>query len=131
MNMKASILRAKPIVCLAALAACAVLSGPANADGREVTVKISVSPAGLDVSQHSGAQRLYWRLQHAARYVCTRGDRVALEPSSNPEACREEALAEAIRSANLPLLTQIYLATHSLQEAAARGIEVPAMIAAK
>jgi UrcA family protein len=131
MNTKASTLIAKYITCLAALAACIVLSVPASADGPEVTVKISVSRAGLDVGQLTGAQKLYWRLQHAARFVCTRGDRVALEPPPNPEACREKALAEAIRSANLPRLTQIYLATHSLRQGAALGIEVPAMIAAK
>jgi UrcA family protein len=131
MNTKASILSAKLIICLAALGACAVLSSPVKADVHEVTVKISVSATGLDLSQPAGAQRLYWRLQHAARIACTNGNRVGLEPSANPQGCREEALAEAIRSVNLPLLTQVYLATHSLPEAAAHRIEVPAMIAAK
>jgi hypothetical protein len=29
------------------------------------------------------------------------------------------------------MLTQVYLATHTLQEAAARGIDVPVQVAAK
>jgi len=36
------------------------------------------------------------------------------------------ALGEAIRSANLPLLTQAYLETHTFRQAAAYGIQVPA-----
>jgi uncharacterized protein (UPF0276 family) len=63
--------------------------------------------------------------------VCTHGSRVDLVPTPNPEACYAKALAAAIRSAKSSLLTQIYLETHSLQEAAARGIDVPAQMAAK
>src|ERR1700722_4615279 len=52
-------------------------------------------------------------------------------PSPDPQGCYEKALGNAVRSANLPLLTLVYLATHTLQEAAAGGIGVPEMIAAK
>jgi hypothetical protein len=31
----------------------------------------------------------------------------------------------------LPLLTQVYLETHTLRQAAAHGIDVPAQVAAK
>jgi hypothetical protein len=40
-------------------------------------------------------------------------------------------LGEAIRSANLPLLTQAYLETHTFRQAAVYGIQVPAPVAAK
>ena len=42
-----------------------------------------------------------------------------------------QGLGDAIRSANLPLLTQVYLGTHTLRQAAAYGIEAPAQLAAK
>jgi hypothetical protein len=37
----------------------------------------------------------------------------------------------AIRATHSPLLTQVYLASHTLQEAAARGIDVPIQVAVK
>jgi UrcA family protein len=94
-------------------------------------VAIHVSTQGLDLRQPPGAHEFYTRLQRAARVVCTHGNRVDLEPSPDPEGCYEKALGDAIRSANVPLLTQVYLATHTLREAPARGIDVPAQIAAK
>ncbi len=79
MNTNFHILNAKSFICLAA-AACAIISGPVHANDHEVTVKISVSAAGLDLSQPAGAQKFYWRLKHAAQVACTHGDRVGLEP---------------------------------------------------
>jgi len=57
--------------------------------------------------------------------------RVDLQPSSDAEGCHEKARADAIRSANLPQLTQVYLATHTPREAAAHGIDLPVQVAAK
>jgi hypothetical protein len=50
---------------------------------------------------------------------------------SDPEGCRETALAGAIRAANLALLAQVYLASHTLRDAAAHGIDAPLQMAAK
>jgi UrcA family protein len=113
----------------AAVVACTLFAGSVAA--KEFTVAYKVSTQGLDLSQSAGAQELYSRLQHAARVVCTHGMRVDLKPVTDEDACYEKALGIAVRSANLPLLTQVYLETHTLREAAARGIEVPVMIAAK
>jgi hypothetical protein len=63
--------------------------------------------------------------------VCTHGNRVDLVPADNEKRCYEKALGDALRAAKMPLLTQIYLETHTLQDAAARGIEVPAQVASK
>ena len=115
----------------AAIAACAFFAGSVAAKDEAVAVSIQVSTRGLDVSEPRGAQKLYWRLQYAARVACTHGNRVGLAPSPDPEACRETALADAIRAANLTLLTQLYLASHSLREAAAHGIAVPLQVAVK
>jgi UrcA family protein len=115
----------------AAIAAWTLLAGSVAAKDHAVTVSIQVSTRGLDVSQPRGAQKLYWRLQHAARVVCTDGDQVGLEPSPEPERCYEKALADAIRAANLRLVTQLYLESHTLGEAAAHGIDVPIPVAAK
>jgi UrcA family protein len=115
----------------AAIAACTLFTGGVAAKDDAVTVSIQVSTQGLDVSQPRGAQKLYWRLQHAAWAACTHGNRVGLAPSPNPVGCREKALAEAIRAAHLALLTQVYLASHTPWEATAYGIDVPVQVAAK
>jgi UrcA family protein len=131
MNTKASILNAKSFICLAALAACAVLSGPVKADGHEVTVKISVSAAGLDLSRPADAREAYRRLSFAARTACGDGNRVGLQPPPSWVDCYEKALGDAVRSVNRPQLNIVYLATHTSREAATYGIDVPARIAAK
>jgi len=116
----------------AAIVACTFIAGSVAAKDQEVfTVAYRVTTRGLDISQPAGAHELYSRLQHAAQVVCTHGMRVDLAPSPDPQGCYEKALGNAVRSAHLPLLTQAYLETHTLREAAARGIDLPVMIAAK
>jgi UrcA family protein len=114
---------------IAAVLAFALFAGSAGA--RDVTVAYQVSRKGIDLSQPAGAHEFYGRLQHAARIVCTHGNRVDLQASPDPEGCYEKALGEAIRSAKVALLTQAYLETHTLREAGEYGIEVPMRIAAK
>jgi UrcA family protein len=128
MFTKTAVMSALPVLG-AAVVACALFAG--NVEAGEVTVAIQVNTRGLDLSQPAGAHEVYTRLQHAARVVCTHGMRVDLQPSPDPEGCYEKALGDAVRSAKVPLLTQAYLATHTLREAAARGIDIPVQIAAK
>lgn len=130
MDTKTAAMTARCVVGATAVA-CALFAGNVAAGGHEVTVAIHVSTQGLDLSQPAGAQQFYWRLKNAAYVVCTDGNRVDLAPSPDPEACSEKALADAIRSADMPLVTQMYLATHTPREASARGIRVPAELAAK
>jgi UrcA family protein len=130
MYTKTAVITAWPVLGAAVLA-CALFAGDVAAKDRESTVAYQVTTQGLDLRQPAGARELYSRLQHAAQVVCTHGMRVDLAPSPDPQGCYEKALGNAVRSANLPRLTLVYLATHTLQEAAARGIGVPEMIAAK
>ena len=115
----------------AAAIACTLFAGNVAAAGREVTVAIHVSMQGVDITQPAGAQKFYERLKHAAQVACTHGNRVDLQPAPDPAGCYEKALGDAIRSVNMPLLTLVYLETHTLWQAAALGIKVPAQMAAK
>jgi UrcA family protein len=115
----------------AAAVVCTLFGGNVAAKDYNVTVAIHVSTAGLDLNRPADARKFYTRLEYAARVACTRGNRVDLVPVDNLQGCYEKALGGAIRSAKTPTLTQIYLATHTLQEAAKHGIEVPAQLAAK
>jgi len=116
-------------VLAATIIACAFFAGDAAA--KDVKVSYQVSARGLDLSQPAGAREFYTRIQHAAQIVCTHGMRVDLAPTADQQGCYENALADAVRSADVPRVTQAYLATHTLQQAAARGINVPVQVAAK
>ena len=125
MYTKTAVMSARSVLGAAAVT-CTLLAGNVAASDHGITVAIHVSTQGLDLSQPAGAQQFYTRLQHAARVVCTHGNQVGLAPSPDPEGCYEKAL----QSANVPLLTRVFLETHTLREAAARGIDVPAQVAA-
>jgi UrcA family protein len=131
MNTKATVLNTKLLICIPLLTACGVLSAPVRAESNEVTVKISVSTADLDLRQPAGAREAYARLNKAAYIACTHGARVDLQPPPSFAGCYEKALGDAIRSADVPRLTGIYLEAHSLREAAAHGIVVPVQLAAQ
>jgi len=113
----------------ATIVACTFFAGDVTA--KDVKVAYQVSTRGLDLKQPTGAREFYTRIQHAAWIVCTDGNRVDLQPSPNLQSCYEQALGDAIRSADVPLLTQVYLETHTPREAAAHGIDVPVQMAAK
>jgi|ERR1700675_1380464 UrcA family protein len=113
----------------AAVVACTLFAG--NVVAKEVTVAYQVNAKGLDLRQPAGVHEYYGRLKKAAWIVCTHGNRVDLQPTPDRQGCYEKALGDAIRSANVSLLTQVYLETHTLREAAARGIDVPVQVAAK
>jgi UrcA family protein len=115
----------------ATVIACTLFAGSVAAEDHEFTVAYRVTTQGLDVNQPAGARAMYLRLEHAAEIVCTHGMRVDLKPVADEDACYEKALGDAVRSANRPLLTRVYLETHTLQQAAARGIDVPVQMAAK
>jgi UrcA family protein len=114
-----------------AAVACALLAGNVLAKDHGVTVAVQVSTRGLNPGQPAGARALYSRIKHAAQIVCTHGNRVDLKPAEDPVGCYEKALGNAILSAKWPLVTQLYLETHTPQQAAAYGIGAPVQLAAK
>ena len=116
---------------LAGALACTLFASTVVASDHAVAVTLHVSTQGLDLSRRADVQTFYTRLQNAAWVACTRGDRVDLVPVDNLQACYENALGTAIRTAQMATLTQVYLETHTLQEATRHGIEVPAQVAAK
>jgi UrcA family protein len=115
----------------AATVACTLFAGSVVAKDQNVTIALQVSSQGLDLNRPGDAQTFYTRLDHAAWVVCTHGNRVDLVPSDDPKGCHEKALGGAVRAAKVPMVTQIYLTYHTLQQAAVHGIDVPAQIAAK
>jgi UrcA family protein len=129
MYTKRMVMSSGPVLALAL--AGAMVTANAVASGPAMAVSVHVSSKGLDLNRPADAQRFYWRLQSAARAVCTNGIQVGLQPMDDPQGCIEQALGEAVRAAKAPNVTQIYLANHTLREAAAHGIKAPAQVAAK
>jgi UrcA family protein len=130
MYTKRAIISAWPVLG-AAIVSCALFANSAAAQDQEFPVDYHVSKSGLDLSQSAGANELYARLQHAAQVVCTHGMRVDLVPVSNQKACYEQALADAVRTVNAKLVTKVYLASHTSEEAMSRGIDMSVHVAAK
>jgi UrcA family protein len=109
----------------------ALFAGNAVAASHSVIVSAPVSTSGLDLSRPADVRTLYGRVKGTAEYLCGTSNRVALAPADDPKGCYEMALADAIRSAKLPMLTRLYLNNHSLQEAKARGREIPPQVSAR
>jgi hypothetical protein len=104
MYAKPPVMTARSLLSVVAIA-CTLYAGNVAAKDRVVTIELHVKADGLDLSQAADARTFYTR--------------------------SEKALAGAIGSIKVPLLTQIYLATHTPQQAAMYGIHVPVQIAAK
>jgi UrcA family protein len=129
MYAKTTFLRTRPL--LGAVLACMLFSGALAAQDHNVTVALPVSAKGLDLTRTTDAQTFYTRLKNAAWVACTRGNRVDLAPVDDFKGCYEKALGDAVRSAKTPLVTQIYLSSHTIREAVAHGIEIPAQMAGR
>jgi len=107
--MRTSIVSA---IALAALGLGAAL--PAGATTRtalardEQAISTTVRFGDLDLKTRQGADKLYGRLNIAARHVCND----SMEPYERLThafvVCRDDALSEAVQEVNRPLLTQVY-----------------------
>jgi len=130
MYIEADAIRARAAL-IAVTMAGTLFAGSLSARDLNRIESINVSARGLDLTRDADARTFYTQLQNAAWVVCTRGVHVGLVPIDNPKPCVDKALGDAIRSANVPLLTRIYLGSHTIEEAAAHGITLPSQVAAK
>lgn len=123
-------MNAKFLVGPIAIAACVLSAAPALADDGPTVVSKVVNARDVDVNTREGAMKLYGRLSSAARRVC--GDlRVGHALSTYAPACYQDALGNAIRSANREQLTRVYLKTHTMEVAQTYGIAIPVLVAEK
>jgi len=115
----------------ATIVVSALFAGNALAASHSVIVSAPINTSGLDLSRPADVRTLYRRVKGTAEYLCGSSNRVGLAPADDPKGCFEMALGDAIRSARLPMLTQLYLNTHTLKEATARGIEIPPQVSVR
>jgi UrcA family protein len=97
---------------LVALAACACLlyTGSALSAGpsRE-SASITVAFGDLNLATSAGAERLYGRIQNAARIVCgSKPFNMDLAGSRSWKSCYKSAVSGAVAAADLPTLTALH-----------------------
>jgi UrcA family protein len=99
------------VICTTLLAAllgpaCAVAT--ARSDDQSVTRTVSF--ADLDLSRDAGVAALYGRIRAAAWEVCGQPDSRQLQEYMRSRRCAEQAIARALRDANVPPLSGYRLA---------------------
>ena len=82
----------------------------ADAPPRSTTRSITVSYRDLDLSRPAGIDRLYVRLQRAAREVCSPRELRFLGMRSDRARCYESALDNAVANIDNPGLSGFHLA---------------------
>ena len=103
--------RLRAAVACAALAACSAIGAvgsahAASADSRTLKVRYS----DLNLSTEQGSLALYGRIVAAAHQVCVLDDIRDLRAVAAVKACREQAIAQAVRDVNSPMLASVYAA---------------------
>jgi UrcA family protein len=101
--------RLRTAMAFTVLAACAAIGAvgsahAANADARALTVRYS----DLNLSTEQGSLVLYGRIVDAARQVCELPNIRDLQAVALSRACREQAIAKAVRDVNSPMLASVY-----------------------
>jgi len=93
-----------------ALCACC-LSTVATADEPVVTrVELKVTATGLDLATGAGAAAFLERLNQAAKAAC--GDHGKLDDLPTYKPCYNQAIVDAVRTVNAPMLIQAYVARY-------------------
>ena len=107
------------------------ISPMARADNAEVTPKMTVKYADLNLAGEAGAHILYKRLQAAADSVC--GNLLNRDPIVREawRSCFETSLANAVRYVGHAQVTRQYLANHDAKQAIAYGIDDSIRLAGK
>jgi UrcA family protein len=91
------------------LAACSAVGaiGTASAAGAD-SPALKVRYSDLNLSTEQGSLALYGRIVEAARQVCTVDSIRDLRAVAATAACREQAIAQAVRDVNSPMLASVY-----------------------
>ncbi len=91
------------------LAACTALGavGSAHAASADAPA-LKVRYSDLNLSTEQGSLALYGRIVAAAQQVCTVDDIRDLQAVAAAKACRQQAIAQAVRDVNSPMLASVY-----------------------
>lgn len=101
--------RMRTAMAFTVLAACGAIGAvgsahAANADSPALMVRYS----DLNLSTEQGSLALYGRIVAAAHKVCTAEGIRDLKAVAAVNGCREQAIAQAVRDVNSPMLASVY-----------------------
>lgn len=108
------------------LAAVSLLSINAQAgDDPDAAPQKAVDYSDLNLSVPADADRLYTRLQRAAKHVCGPSDARDLRKASKQRDCYRESLATAVAAVNHHSVTALYRSDKSIKLAQRRVEPAP------
>lgn len=90
--------------CVAVGATSAAHAATESADAPALTVRYS----DLNLATEQGSLALYGRIVAAAQQVCVADDIRDLHAVAAARACREQAIAKAVRDVHSPVLASLY-----------------------
>jgi UrcA family protein len=102
--------RLRAAAVFAALAACTALGAVGSAHAAADSPALKVRYSDLNLSTEQGSLVLYGRIVAAAHQVCAVDDIRDLKAVRAANACREQAIAQAVRDVNSPMLASVYAA---------------------
>lgn len=101
--------RLRAALAFTVLGAGAVIGTVGSAQAATVdSPTIKVRYADLNLSTEQGSRVLYARIVAAARQVCVADDIRDLHAFNAAKACREQAIAQAVRDVNSPMLASVH-----------------------
>jgi UrcA family protein len=94
---------------LTVLAACTAIGAVGSAHAATADVPaLKVRYSDLNLSSEQGSLALYGRIVAAARQVCAVDDIRDLRAFAAATACREQAIAQAVRDVKSPTLASVH-----------------------
>ena len=101
--------RLRTAMAFTVLAACTAIGAVGSAQAANANPPaLKVHYSDLNLSTEQGSLALYGRIVRAARQVCAVADIRELRTVAAANACRDEAIARAVRDVNSPMLAAVY-----------------------
>ncbi len=101
--------RLRTAVTLTVLAACTAIGAVGSAHAASAdSPALKVRYSDLNLSTEQGSLALYGRIVAAAQQVCAVDDVRDLRAVAAANACREQAIAQAVHDVNSPMLASVY-----------------------
>lgn len=100
--------RLRAAVAFTVLSVGAVISAGSAQAATADAPSLKVRYADLNLSTEEGSRVLYARIVAAARRVCAPDDIRDLHAYNAASACREQAIAQAVRDVNSPMLASVH-----------------------
>jgi UrcA family protein len=94
--------------CLAATLSCTACAAAFAADAQSQSESVVVRYDDLNLANPAGIEKLYQRIQAAARIVCGGTGTRSLQAKMDATRCREQAVSDAVKAVDNRILTAMH-----------------------